>query len=302
MPPLACLQGRLLPVSEAHLAPNDAGFVWGATVTDLCRTFQHRLFRWAEHLQRFRRSGEGACIPLAYSDAELTHLAEQLISHNKDLLAPGQDLALVLFATPGPIGHYLDQEGLSGPPTVGMHTFAIPLKRHARLLREGARLTVPSIRALPATTVDPHIKHRSRLYWWLAEQEAQRLDPGSSALLLDERGFVTETAAANLLLVRQGEVVSPRRTGILEGISLQVVEEGCRALGIPFAEADLTLADCQQADEAMLSNTTFCLAPVSQIHGHALRCPGPLYRALLDWWSQLVGVDIARQILAASGK
>ena len=36
--PLASLNGRLLPQSEAHLALNDAGFVFGATVTDLCRT------------------------------------------------------------------------------------------------------------------------------------------------------------------------------------------------------------------------------------------------------------------------
>jgi branched-subunit amino acid aminotransferase/4-amino-4-deoxychorismate lyase len=52
--PLAYLNGDFRPQNEAQLPLHDAGFVWGATVTDLCRTFRHRLFRLADHLDRFR--------------------------------------------------------------------------------------------------------------------------------------------------------------------------------------------------------------------------------------------------------
>src|SRR5262245_14628401 len=41
--PLAYFEGRLIPQSEARLPLHDAGFVMGATITDLCRTVRHRL-------------------------------------------------------------------------------------------------------------------------------------------------------------------------------------------------------------------------------------------------------------------
>lgn len=296
---LVYLQGRFVPQAEAHLTLHDAGFVFGATITDLCRTFRHRLFRLADHLARFRESCRRAEVPLPTGDAELTDLAERLVSHNARLLPPGQDLALVLFATPGPIGYYLGEVGGpgDGPPTLGMHTFPLPLPRYARLFREGARLVVPSVRHVPAASVDPRIKQRSRLHWWLAEREAAHLEPGASALLLDADGHVTETAAANFLLVKDGTLLSPPRDSVLGGISLKVVEELAGKMGIPFAEISLDLAYCQRADEALLTGTSFCVAGVRSINGMALTWPGPVFERLLAAWSEMVGLDIRRQIL-----
>ncbi len=297
--PLAYLHGRFLPQGEARLALNDAGFVSGATVTDLVRTFAHRPFRLPDHLRRFRRSCELARVPQPLADEELTDIAERLVSHNAGLLRPEQDLALVLFATPGPVGYYLGQPGGpgDGPPTLGLHTFPLPFARYARLFREGARLVVPATRQVPPACIDPHVKQRSRLHWWLAEQEARQVDPGASALLLDADGFVTETAFANLLVARGGVVQTPPRAGVLSGVSLQVVEELCQQLGVGFEERPLTLKDCQAADEAMLSCTSFCLAGVSRIQGTPLAFPGPVYERLLRAWGEQVGLDVRSQIL-----
>src|SRR5436190_16456800 len=98
MTPLAYLNGCFLAQSEASLTLHDAGFVMGATVTDLCRTFRHRPFRLADHLARFRASCRSARVPLLLSDADLAGHAEQLVAHNAALLSADQDLALVLFA------------------------------------------------------------------------------------------------------------------------------------------------------------------------------------------------------------
>src|SRR5262245_49586523 len=99
--PLAYLNDRFLAQQEAGLPLHDAGFVMGVTVTDLCRTFRHRLYRLADHLGRFRQSCDLAQVPQPRADAELTALAEQLVAHNATLLPPDQELALVCFATPG---------------------------------------------------------------------------------------------------------------------------------------------------------------------------------------------------------
>src|SRR5271167_4754705 len=98
--PHAYLNGRFVPPSATGLPWHDAGFVFGATVTDLCRTFQHRLYRLDDHLARFRQSCTLACVPQPIGADELTRIAEQLVTHNAGLLPPGHDLALVMFATP----------------------------------------------------------------------------------------------------------------------------------------------------------------------------------------------------------
>lgn len=298
MEPLALLDGRLVPQSQARLALNDAGFVFGATVTDLCRTFRRQPYRWAEHLARFRRGCERVEIRPPCSDAQLAAWADELLRHNGAALAADAEMALVLFATPGPIGYYLGLPGGVGdaPPTFGMHTFPLPFERYRSLVERGADLVVPEVRHVPSACVDHRIKQRSRLHWWLAERAARRLRPGAQALLLDETGTLTETAAANFLVVRGGAVVSPPGDRILDGVSLGVVRELCEHLRVPFRAEALPLDVACAADEALLTSTPYCLVGVRRLQERVYPYPGPITRRLLEAWNREVGLDIYEQI------
>jgi branched-chain amino acid aminotransferase len=300
--PIAYLNGRFIPFAELTLPVWDAGFVFGATVTDLVRTFRGKPFRLDDHIARFRQSCRLCRITLAVSDDELRRGALKLVEHNTALLPANTELAIVMFATPGPIGYYAGKPGnpVDDPPTLGLHTFPLPFHRYRTLFTAGAALVVPPTRRLSAASVDPRAKVRSRMHWWIAEQEAKAIDPAAAALLLDATGRVTETAAANFLIVRDGTVVSPPRDSILGGISLRVVEELCGELHVPFAERPLTLPECQTADEALLTSTSFCAAGVRQLDGVTLPWPGPIWRRLLAAWSARVGLDIEGQILGRS--
>jgi branched-chain amino acid aminotransferase len=289
--PLAYLHGRFLPQSQATLPFHDAGFVFGATVTDFCRTFRQKPYLLDRHMERLRTDAGLIGITVPLSMDALMAAATQLVANNAALLSPEQELALVSFVTPGPIGYYVGQEG-TGPPTVGMHTFPLPLTRYARFFSEGPRLFTPSV-LQPAQASG--IKHRSRLHWWLASQEVRRLDSEAIALLLDRRGNVTETALANLLIVKDGRVLTPLASTVLWGISLDHVRELCSQLSIPFTSRPLSLADCISASEAMLCGSAFCLAGVSRINGHAVPWPGPVFEKLLAAWSAEVGLDIRGQ-------
>src|SRR5436190_23953502 len=94
MTPLCYFNGRHLPQTEAGLALHDAGFVMGATVTDLCRTVHHRLYRWDDHFARFRHSCRAAKIYPPVSEDEITRIAHDLVAHNTKLLRPQEDPAL----------------------------------------------------------------------------------------------------------------------------------------------------------------------------------------------------------------
>jgi branched-chain amino acid aminotransferase len=299
MEPIALFNGEILPQSQATLALNDAGFVFGATVTDLCRTFRRVLYRWPEHLARFHLSSDAAFINVPFSDEQITAWATELIARN----AEGKEQILVLFATPGPIGYYLGQPGGAGdgPPTFGMHTFPLPFERYRGLIERGAILAMQNDpRQIDPLCIDPRIKHRSRLLWWLADRQVQKSQPGAQALLLLHAGsgHVTETATANFLIVKRGKVISPLRQDILNGVSLGVVEELCARLGIAMTFRFITPEDAMTADEAMLSSTPYCLAPVCKINGKMLPRRRPVMQQLIDAWSAEVGVDIHGQFTA----
>lgn len=295
--PLAYLNGRLLPFADAALPLHDAGFVSGATVVDNARTFRHTLFRWGDHLARFRRDCGACYVPLDATDAQLTAMAEELVAHNAKLLPPGGELQLVTFATPGPLGFYLG-EPTNGPPTLGMVTYPLPTARYRRFFTDGVTLAV--VGAHGESLLSPTVKHRSRMLWHVADHRARLIRPGALAVLTDGRGGLTETSLANALAVVDGVVTSPPRETVLDGISLRVTRELCESLGVSFAEAPLPTAALSSFSEVLLTGTGFCLAGVSEVidagdRSHRLPWPGPVLRKLLAAWSDLVGVDIEKQ-------
>lgn len=303
--PLALLNGRLLPFTEAALPLHDAGFVSGATVVDNARTFRHKLFRWPDHLARFRRDCKTCYVPLEVSDEQLTAAAEELVSHNAKLLPPGGELQLVTFATPGPLGFYLG-DSVNGPPTRGMVTYPLPFARYRQFFTEGVTLAHVGTHGVHSETIlPPTVKHRSRMLWHIADHKArtQTGNPAAFGILSDgPAGSLTETSVANFLAVVDGVVMSPPRETILDGISLRVTRELCESLGVPYAERNLALSDIPKHSEAMLTGTGFCLAGVREMSltnapSHRYEWPGPVFRRLLAAWSDLVGVDIERQLM-----
>lgn len=280
--PIAYSNGRFVPPGELALSFADAGFVSGVTVTDFCRTYRRRLFRWPDHLARLRRDCAACHVPLPVPDAELTAAAERVVAHNAPLLAESDDLALVTFATPGPLG-YLTGRSENGPPTVGMHTFPLPVARYRRFFTDGVTLEVAG--ALP-TGLPADAKHRSRLHWWLADRA--RSEPGVVPVLLAPDGS-PDTAVGGVLAVRDGAVVRPPAGSVLESVSAGVVRELCGRLGLPFAEG---VADFADATEVLLAGSGFGLAGVRRVVGvREYAWPGPVLGRLQAAWSDLVGLD-----------
>jgi len=315
--PLVYLNGELVPASQARLSIFDAGVVQGATVTEMTRTFHRRPFRLGDHLDRLFRSLRSARIDAGLSKEEFTAISQELIEHNARLIDDGDDLGLIQFVTAGEYPTYsrmdrsdrihavvagsdpMNRVTTNSAPTVCVHTFPLPFVLWAKKMRAGAHLITPSIRQLPPQCLDPAMKCRSRMHYYLADKEAQLADPEAAALLLDLDGNVTETSGANFLIVERGTIVSPTLRNTLPGVSRATVIELAAALGIPFVERDIQVFSVMNADEAFLSSTPFCLMPVTRFNGVPIADgkPGPVYRRLLQAWSQKVGVDILGQII-----
>lgn len=302
--PVVYLRGRMVPQSQAHLAIFDFGVVLGATVTDLLRTFRHQPYRLEEHVHRFYESCKYARIPPPITKAETVEISLELIRRNAAALPAGGELAVVYFITPGEQRIYAGAAASSGEmqPTYCIHSFPLPFQIWTSLFTEGAHLVTPPTRHVPPECVDPKAKNRSRLHWWIADQEAKLVDPRAISVLLDVNGNLTETSGSNLLLVKNGVVLSPTPRNILLGISRETVIELCGRMGIPFLERDLQVHDAINADEALLTTTPYCLAPVTRFNGLPIGDgrPGKMFHLLIEAWSQQVGLDIRAQVLSGT--
>lgn len=302
--PLVYLNGRLVHASEAHVKIYDLGIVMGATVTEMTRTFRHRLWRLEHHLDRLFRSLRYTRMNIGLSKDELTAVSHELVAHNAKLIHPDDELCLVHFVTAGEYPTYAGSPAASvrSTPTVCAHTFVMPFELWAKKMQQGAHVVTPSIRHVPPQCCDPKMKHRSRMHYYLADQEARQADPDATALLLDLDGNVTETSGANFLIVEKGTVISPTTRNTLPGVSRGMVIELCGKLGVPFVERDIQVFNVMNADEAFLTSTPYCVMPVTKINGVPISDgkPGPMVRRLLAAWSEEVGLDIAEQIQAGS--
>jgi branched-subunit amino acid aminotransferase/4-amino-4-deoxychorismate lyase len=301
--PLVFIRGRLVPASQANVSIYDFGIVLGATITDLLRTFRQKTYRLEDHVKRFYDSCKYARIEPPISAEETASITEELVRHNSQVAGADAELAVVYFITPGENLVYAGSAAAGGTkltPTYCIHSFPMPFQLFRRFFETGLHLVTPSTRHVPAQCVDPKIKNRSRLHWWLAEQEAHLVDPGAMPFLLDLQGNLTETSGSNVLLVKNGTVYSPTPRNILLGISRKVVMELCQKLSIPFVERDLQVHDALTADEAFVTTTPYCMAPVTKINGVTIgdgAVGGPIYNRLIQAWSKEVGVDIRAQVL-----
>lgn len=298
--PLVFLTGKLVPASQAHLAIFDAGIVLGATVTEMTRTFKQQPYRLDDHIDRLFRSLKYTRMDISMSKGELASVTRELIAHNAKLIHPEDELGVIHFVTAGEFPVYAGSAGRAArlTPTVCAHTFPMPFELWAPKLDTGSHLVTPSIRHVPPQCYDPKMKYRSRMHYYLADKEAQLVDPDASALLLDLNGNVTETGGANFLIVENGTIVSPTLTNTLPGISRATVIELADKLGIPFVVRDFQVHNVMNADEAFTATTPYCIMPVTKINGVPIGTgqPGPIWKKLLSAWSELVGLDIERQI------
>lgn len=301
--PLVYLNGRWLPASAASLKIYDAGLVLGATVTEMTRTFRHVPFRLDDHIARLFRSLKYTRMEVNLTPGDVAALSRELIERNLRLLGPDDELGLIHFVTAGEFPVYAGSAaaGARLTPTFCAHTFPMPFQLWSSRMRSGAHVVTPTIRHVPPQCFDPKMKYRSRMHYYLADQEARLVDPDAIALLLDLHGNVTETSGANFLIVAEDQIVSPTRTNILPGISRQTVIELAARLGMAFVERDIQVHSVMNADEALLASTPFCLMPVTRINGVAIGegQPGPVFQRLLAAWSEAVGVDIAGQFARA---
>ena len=146
---------------------------------------------------------------------------------------------------------------------------------------EGIRLITSSIRRNSPQCIDSKIHHANLINNILAKIEANHAGV-DDALMLDLDGFVAETNATNVFLIRNGALQTPHTHACLPGVTRATVIEAAREDSLRVDEKNLSLTEVYSADEMFTTGTMGALAPVLEVDGRRIGAGsrGPLTERL----------------------
>lgn len=253
------VNGRLMHRDEAGISPFDSAVQGGDAVWEGLRLYHGRIFKLPEHLERLRRSASAlAYVEIPPNETLIEEIKRTLVANQ---MSDGVHIRLTLTRGVKVTSGMDPRLNKSGPTLVVLAEHKAPVYS-----KTGLTLITSRIRRPPPEVLDPRIHHANLLNSILAKIEANNMG-ADDAILLDLHGFVAETNATHLFVVRGGEVATSRVIACPEGITRATVLEICAQEGIPYRATDLTIDEFYAGDEVFCTGTMGELAGVTKIDG-----------------------------------
>jgi branched-chain amino acid aminotransferase len=286
------INGELLHRDRAGISPFDSAVQGGDAVWEGLRLYNGRIFKLHEHLDRLERS---ACA-LSYEEIPPR---EKIIEEIKRTLAAnkmrdGAHIRLTLTRGIKITSGMDPRLNQSGPTLIVLAEHKPPVYR-----KTGLSLITSKIRRPPPDVLDARIHHANLLNSILAKIEANNAG-ADDALMLDTRGFVAETNATHVFIVRNsdesqsnGELATGRIVACPEGITRATVIEICAAEKIRCVETDLSLDDVYGAHEMFCTGTMGELAGVLKVDSRQIGDGriGPMTKRLSDLYAKRTAAE-----------
>ncbi len=276
-------------IDQAKISVMDRGFIFGDGVYEVFVVYGGKPFRLAQHMARLERSLAELRIPNPHTQAQWLEMVESLIAPKlvvpyavdtpANLDIPTNDWLIYLQISRGVAlrDHVM-------PPDIAPTVFMMrsPLNMPSAAQRERG---VACVSADEFRWEKAHIKATSLLGAVLSRQIS--FDAGAVETVMFRDGFMSEAAASNVWVVRDGVVIgTPKDNLVLEGIRYGLIEEICAKQGIPYQLRRVSRDEVFAADELMLSSATKEVLPITQLdgkpvgHGQHQGAPGPIYQKL----------------------
>jgi branched-chain amino acid aminotransferase len=281
------INGELLHRDKAGVSPFDSAVQGGDAVWEGLRLYRGRIFKLNEHLDRLEKSAR------ALSFTEIP-AREKIVEEIKRTLAVNQmrdGIHIRLTLSRGvKITSGMDPRLNQDRPTL------IVLAEHKAPVytTTGLTLVTSKTRRPPPEVLDAKIHHANLLNSILAKIEANTAG-ADDALMLDTNGFIAETNATNVFIVRNsdksragGDLATSKPVACPEGITRATVMEICAAEKISCVEADLSPVDIYGAEEVFCTGTMGELAGVVKIDSRTIGDGkvGPMTKRLSELYAQ----------------
>jgi len=282
------INGELMHRDEAGVSPFDSAVQGGDAVWEGLRVYDGRIFKLHEHLDRLERSARALSFSEIPPREKIIDEIKRTIAANK--MRDGVHIRLTL--TRGvKITSGMDPRLNQSAPTL------IVLAEHKPPVyaKTGLSLITSKIRRSPPDVLDARIHHANLLNSILAKIEANNAG-ADDALMLDTRGFVAETNATHVFIVREHDVATSRVVACPEGITRATVIEICAAEKIRCIETDLSVMDVYGAREMFCTGTMGELAGIIRIDNRQIGDgkTGPMTKRLSDLYVKRTATEGVR--------
>lgn len=277
------INGEHYDKENAVVSVYDHGLLYGDGVFEGIRSYNGKVFRLGEHLDRLWDSAKAIWLQIPISKEDMAQAIVKTLELND--IKDGY-IRVIVTRGSGTLG--LDPNRCSDPQVIIITDRISLYPQH--FYEQGLEIvTVSTIRNHPAA-LSPRIKSLNYLNNILAKIEG--LQAGCvEALMLNHKGEVAECTGDNLFLVRDGRLLTPAMdAGVLEGITRNAVIELARKSGIEVVETALTKHDVYIADECFLTGTAAEVVPVVKVDSRPIGDgrPGPVTRELIAQFHRLV--------------
>ena len=282
MPLQIYISGKLYDKENAKISVYDHGLLYGDGVFEGMRSYNGKVFRLGEHLDRLWNSAKAIWLTIPMSREDMAKAVNDTLAVNG--IKDGY-IRLLVTRGAGTLG--LDPNKCPRPEIVIItdHIALYPPEFYEHGLD---LVTASTIRNHPGA-LNPRIKSLNYLNNILAKIEG--LKAGCvEALMLNQQGEVAECTGDNIFLVRRGELLTPPiDAGILEGITRNAVIELGRAAGLTVREISLTRHDVYIADECFLTGSAAEVIPVVKLDNRPIGDgqPGRITRDLIKRFHEL---------------
>ena len=251
------IDGTLYHRNEAKISVFDSLCQGGDAVWEGLRVYNGKVFCIDEHLNRLLESAKSMAfekVPeLAYiKDAIFTTLKANKMfddTHIRLTLTRGEKI------TSG-MNPKLNQKGCT----------LIILAEWKPSIYSGKKLKLvtANIRRNSPLCLDSKIHHNNLINNILAKIEANNANV-DDAVMLDLYGFVSETNATNIFMIKNGTVYTPFADACLPGITRELIIKICLENNIPVFEKNISVTELYNADQVFTTGTMGELAQVVEI-------------------------------------
>ncbi len=267
---IAYLNGEFIALKHARVSVLDRGFIFGDGIYEVIPVYDGEPFRLAAHLQRLQACLDSVRMTNPHTDAQWEELIRQVVARN-----PHVDQALYLQVTRGlaPRDHAFPA-GVA--PTVFLMSNKLSSPTAEAISNGVSAMTFPDNRWLRCD-----IKSTSLLPNILLRQAA--VDAGCAEAVMVRDGFLTEGAASNIFVVKNGVLLAPPKSHlILPGITYDVVLDLAHKGRIPVDVRPISEAELKSADEVWLTSSTREALAITTLDGKPVGSgkPGERFRQL----------------------
>ena len=278
---LAYCDGQWTELDQVSIDLTDLGFRQAVTVVERLRTYGRQVFAPERHVERFLKACTGlgllSTIDGTLDNRLLMHIVDRLINQ---LPVNQRETGIVLLATPGTTAN--------GVCRLIAYTSPIDLQQVQRRRTLGQPLVVTDVYQVPNACWSPAWKVRSRLNYYLADQQAAAIDAEATGALLHFDGFIADTSIASIAIIRGDRWVRPPRGATLPSITMSVVEPIVAEIGLQVDEGGFDRRQLEGAEEVWLMGVTGGLWFARSVDGVAIykSNPGYFYKKALCLFDQ----------------